>query len=59
VSGFTEGRHFSMATPNGPMLERFPEPCGADPLPPRRPLFVGEPEVRGDTVDRPTGPDSA
>jgi L-alanine-DL-glutamate epimerase-like enolase superfamily enzyme len=48
--------HFSMATPNCPMLEHFPEPCWADPLPPRRPLFVGEPEVRGDTVrplDRP------
>ncbi len=48
--------HFSMATPNCPMLEHFPEPSWADPLPPRRPLFVGEPEVRGDTVRPPDRP---
>jgi L-alanine-DL-glutamate epimerase-like enolase superfamily enzyme len=68
VSGVPEGRslidhayslphvHFSMATPNCPMLEHFPEPCWADPLPPRRPLFVGEPDVRGDTVRPPDRP---
>jgi L-alanine-DL-glutamate epimerase-like enolase superfamily enzyme len=42
--------HFSMATPNCPMLEHFPEPCWAEPLPPRPPLFVGEPEVRDAAV---------
>jgi L-rhamnonate dehydratase len=48
--------HFSMATPNCPMLEHFPEPCWAEPLPSRRPLFLGEPEAEGGAVrpsDRP------
>ena len=48
--------YFSMATPSCPMLEHFPEPCWANPLPPRRPLSSRKLEVRGDTVrpsDRP------
>jgi L-rhamnonate dehydratase len=48
--------HFSMATPNCPMLEHFPEPCWAEPLPRRRPLFVGEPEVRHAAVRPPDRP---
>jgi L-alanine-DL-glutamate epimerase-like enolase superfamily enzyme len=48
--------HFSMATPNCPMLEHFPEPCWAEPLPARRPLFVGEPEVHGNAVRPPDRP---
>jgi L-alanine-DL-glutamate epimerase-like enolase superfamily enzyme len=48
--------HFSMATSNCRMLEHFPEPCWAEPLPPRRPLFTGEPEIRRDTVRPPDRP---
>ena len=39
--------HFALATPNCPMLEHFPQPSWAEPLPPARPLFLGEPPVDG------------
>ena len=45
--------HFSIATPNCPLLEYFPTPCWAPPLPTAEPLFVGEPLVEGGAV-RPT-----
>lgn len=48
--------HFALATPNCPLLEHFPRPCWAEPLPAQRPLFIGEPAVDGASVrplDRP------
>jgi Enolase C-terminal domain-like len=48
--------HFSMATPNCPMLEHFPELAWAEPLPAERPLFVGQPVVSGGAVRPPERP---
>jgi L-alanine-DL-glutamate epimerase-like enolase superfamily enzyme len=48
--------HFSMATPNCPMLEHFPVPAWAAPLPPVRPLFQGEPTVSAGTARPPDRP---
>ena len=48
--------HFSLATANCPMLEHFPEPVWADPLPAARPLFVGEPRIERATVRPPERP---
>lgn len=45
-----------IATPNCPMLEHFPSPAWAEPLPEARPLFVGEPSVRGASVRPPDRP---
>lgn len=38
------------------MLEHFPSPAWAEPLPEARPLFVGEPSVRGASVRPPDRP---
>jgi L-alanine-DL-glutamate epimerase-like enolase superfamily enzyme len=48
--------HFAMATANCPMLEHFPSPAWAGPLPPERPLFVGQPVVTGAAVRPPDRP---
>ncbi len=48
--------HFSIAMPNCPMLEHFPSPAWAPPLPPARPLFAGEPPVLNATVRPPDRP---
>ena len=48
--------HFSIATPNCPMLEHFPSPAWAEPLPEARPLFIGEPAVEHASVRPPARP---
>lgn len=48
--------HFSIATPNCPMLEHFPSPAWAEPLPEARPLFIGEPAVEHASVRPPDRP---